>query len=169
MDPPRHRCDRGVRGSGVAVTHHEIETLREQIAALQNDIAVYRRGVQAESERLRLEAEVGRVLNRYSRRTWVVMAAGIVWFVLALNDAARAYATHEVWNLLFWSSDHGSNGFHWTQIVGFAWQAALLSWLWQRSQLPEWLVDRVRAPKTMQMTKEDADRLRELHLHRDST
>lgn len=145
----------------------QIIALQESINALRNDITVYRRGVQAESERLHLEAEVGRVLNRYSRRTWVVMAAGIVWVVLALNDAARAYASHEAWNILFWSSDHGSNGFHWTQIIGFTWQAVLLAWLWKRSQLPEWLVDRVRAPKTMQMTKADADRLRELHLHRD--
>lgn len=148
--------------------YDEIEELRQQMAALRNDISVYRRGVQAEGERLRLEAEVGRVLNRYSRRTWLVMASGIVWVVLGLNDLARAYADSAAWDLLFWTTHHGPGAFHPFQVIGFFWQFTALAWLWRRSQVPEWLVDRVRAPKTMAISKADLDRLRELHLDRDA-
>lgn len=149
-------------------TLQEWADLSESIAALRRDLTVYRQGVQAESERLRLEAEVGRVLNRYSRRTWLVMTAGIIWFVLNLGDAARAYADSAWWDLLFWPSHHGDGVFHPLQVVGFVWQFALLAWLWKRSQLPEWLVDRVRAPKTMAMSKQDLDRLRQLQQDRDA-
>lgn len=140
----------------------------EEFAEYQRALVVYRQGVQAEGQRLHLEAEVGRVLNRYSRRTWVVMAASIVWVVLALNDLARAYADSTVWDLLFWTTHHGPGQFHWFQVLGFAWQVAVLAWLWKRSQVPDWLVDRVRAPRAMAMSKDDMERLRALHLERDA-
>lgn len=127
---------------------------KEDLEGLRREVMTYRQGVAAENERLRLEAEVGRVLNHYSRRAWVMGATGIVLIVLNLGDVARAYADNAWWDLLFWPSHHrpgSADGppFHPFQIVGFLWQAGLLAYLWRWSALPDWLEDRIAHPESL--------------------
>lgn len=116
------------------------------IETMRREVTTYRQGLQAEHERLRLEAEAGKIENRYARRTWLAATATLMFLVLNIGDAARAYAHNPLWDLVFWPSHHHAgapSGLGWLQVVGFAWQALALSVLIYRTQLPPWLADRV--------------------------
>lgn len=126
-----------------------------EVDALRKEVASYKQGLQAEYERLNYEAEMQKKLSRYSRRTWFEMMAYMLLAGLLVSDVARAYADNQWWGLLFWATQHGDGGTsEWVlRGIGLSLQVALMVVLGRRSQVPDWIYDRVPYAEEQRLRK----------------
>lgn len=122
-----------------------VQSFEGRVAGLERSLTVYKQGLQAEYERLHHEAEMQKKLSRYARRTWFEMMAYIFLVGLLVSDVARAYADSQWWGLVFWATQHGDGDTaEWVlRGIGLLSQVTLMAVLGRRSQVPEWIYDRV--------------------------